>query len=474
MLKLCELVTKGSLNELQKELAKTASISDTINRKSNYVMLSGITSQFGPILHILRDYKSALAWLWGEWHLNLVRTSFRRFLQLRQNNRLLKSLIDQFLLKSSRSLLRKGRTCIEHKITLTIASLCCQDSEIFNFLLENGSQIGSYELVLCIRLGNLKMFSDIISLCHAPSVFGLRKGGVLDFSKNLKLWMSTIYMNRTIIDFAFQWKRMDIIWFVLRHTCLDFINQRSSQVPLMESLIKCGGVEVLQEVLHGNPALSIIKIAKRFNQTPLHIAAANLKYAESLLLIKEYGAFLNIADDQKMLPMHSAILGFCQLSKNTQFCKNAANIIADFIKLVALLLKSGSPCDAKDIQGYTPLQLFMTHYLGVDSASKEAHWLNKIFNGFLYAGANIDQSDNNGDTLLHYCARFKFPNVAKLLIQNGADPYIKNCDGQIPSQVTHNQNLKLIIECRKTVPPLRILAARMLKKPLPCFILKSL
>lgn len=48
--------------------------------------------------------------------------------------------------------------------------------------------------------------------------------------------------------------------------------------------------------------------------------------------------------------------------------------------------------------------------------------------------ADITIRDNDGDTALHYC---EDADVARVLIEHGADPLITNEEGELPIQVAH-------------------------------------
>jgi len=50
-------------------------------------------------------------------------------------------------------------------------------------------------------------------------------------------------------------------------------------------------------------------------------------------------------------------------------------------------------------------------------------------------GAKADYKDRTGNTLLHLAAMFNNTELVKVLIESGADPYVKNPDGESPIDV---------------------------------------
>ncbi|CAD7697450.1 unnamed protein product [Ostreobium quekettii] len=89
--------------------------------------------------------------------------------------------------------------------------------------------------------------------------------------------------------------------------------------------------------------------------------------------------------------------------------------------IVAALLDAGARPDQKDEFGATPLH-FASNIGGPDS--------NNITRALLEAGADVDVSDNRGRTPVFYAAEFGNVGVMKILLAAGADPSLKDDDGE--------------------------------------------
>jgi ankyrin repeat protein len=69
-----------------------------------------------------------------------------------------------------------------------------------------------------------------------------------------------------------------------------------------------------------------------------------------------------------------------------------------------------------------------------------------MLNILIKAGANIDGKTNNKETALHKCARWDRKEVAIILLNLGADPTIKNVDGNKASDMTVDPELKFLLD----------------------------
>lgn len=62
------------------------------------------------------------------------------------------------------------------------------------------------------------------------------------------------------------------------------------------------------------------------------------------------------------------------------------------------------------------------------------------------AGANINGKTNSKETALHKCGRWDRKDVAIVLLKLGADPTIRNCDGNKASDMTVDPELKFLLD----------------------------
>jgi ankyrin repeat protein len=76
-----------------------------------------------------------------------------------------------------------------------------------------------------------------------------------------------------------------------------------------------------------------------------------------------------------------------------------------------------------------------------------ARWGNiPMLNAYLKAGSDVDSKTKNKETSLHKCARWNTKDCAILLLKNGANPTIKNSDGNIPSDMTNEPETIFLLD----------------------------
>jgi hypothetical protein len=66
--------------------------------------------------------------------------------------------------------------------------------------------------------------------------------------------------------------------------------------------------------------------------------------------------------------------------------------------------------------------------------------------GVIKAGANINGKTNSRETALHKCGRWDRKEAAIILLKLGADPTIKNSDGNRASEMTVDLELKFLLD----------------------------
>lgn len=65
---------------------------------------------------------------------------------------------------------------------------------------------------------------------------------------------------------------------------------------------------------------------------------------------------------------------------------------------------------------------------------------------YLTAGADVDTKTKNKETSLHKCARWCTKECAIILLERGANPTIKNSDGNIASELTNDPEMKFLLD----------------------------
>lgn len=66
--------------------------------------------------------------------------------------------------------------------------------------------------------------------------------------------------------------------------------------------------------------------------------------------------------------------------------------------------------------------------------------------GVINAGANINGKKNSKETALHKCGRWDRKEAAIILLKLGADPTIRNSDGNKASDMTVDPELKFLLD----------------------------
>ncbi len=113
----------------------------------------------------------------------------------------------------------------------------------------------------------------------------------------------------------------------------------------------------------------------------------------------------------------------------------------DDVELIQLLVNHGADVRAKmDIdemaRGFTPLHYHISlHRLAVNFPA--------IATILLDAGANINAKDAEGNTPLHIAAKKGYASKVQYLLSRGANPAIKNNQGQLPVDLVPEPNQAL-------------------------------
>jgi len=105
------------------------------------------------------------------------------------------------------------------------------------------------------------------------------------------------------------------------------------------------------------------------------------------------------------------------------------NVKMEHMKILIKLLSLGCDVNVKDFAGFTPLHHCCTMY-GTDVTLKMAERL-------IRAGANVNAKNRFGSTALQEVTMSYKYDFIKFLLENGADPYLKDNDGVSTLKMSH-------------------------------------
>ncbi len=239
---------------------------------------------------------------------------------------------------------------------------------------------------------------------------------VKDEGGNTPLHLASIYGHDEIIDLLIQHK-VDV----------NVLNAQG-QAPLgLASLY--GNPESIKLLLAGGAKLSI---RDADGNTPLHTAVL-YRHPENLDEILKWNPDIDAINAEGYTPLHLAVRR------------------PDNEKAIDLLLQKGADVNTTDPTGRNAL------LVSVGSHQKEYIKL------LVSNGIDIDSQDNDGNTALHYPLINVLENklylpyskeIVKILLEEGADPHIRNKEGKSPMDLAvesgENELINLLIDNKKT------------------------
>jgi ankyrin repeat protein/beta-lactamase regulating signal transducer with metallopeptidase domain len=153
-----------------------------------------------------------------------------------------------------------------------------------------------------------------------------------------------------------------------------------------------------------------VNASDKYGQTVLHLAAGEGKAAVVKALI-EAGADVNATDQSVKTPLHWASLRLASLGRGRRG--------PDYAGTARLLIRAGADIDARDKGGFTPL--LEAARMGFQDCEDGCVEFVKVLVG---GGADVNAAVGDWGTALKHAAKANNPEVARILLEAGADPFL--------------------------------------------------
>ena len=164
-----------------------------------------------------------------------------------------------------------------------------------------------------------------------------------------------------------------------------------------------------------------VDILNNYLETPLHQACNNASVESARVLIERNANLELTTGAFQETPLHIACQCFCY--------HDAYHTIDDSYEMIILLIESGANIMTKCKDGSTVLHL-------IGAAIKED--VVDIAELFLKGGVDINAQDIYGNTPLHMAAEHNNRDLAKYLLEHGANADIRNKDGKTPKILSYD------------------------------------
>lgn len=168
-----------------------------------------------------------------------------------------------------------------------------------------------------------------------------------------------------------------------------------------------------------------VNILSSDGYSPLHVAQS-VEVAEALVLA---GANINALDCEGMTPLHFGLTNGAAPEVSIYLARAGTNVsLIDHVnhqtplfysttgELARILIDLGADVNHRDRFGRTAL-----HAFDIDSSTALE---------LIKSGADVNAIDNNGETPLFTARLLDHDGIINVLMQNGANPFIRNNNGQ--------------------------------------------
>jgi Ankyrin repeats (many copies) len=425
ILKLCHWTLYGTHDKLL-ECIKTV---DARLCNGSSVYLSAL--DLGNVEEILKDFMKAQSALCGEWHLNLVKAAYSEWTG---SNLWVRWDLDGTLVGPNVMRLRgvkaiqvrslkllfakfKGRTSnqqmIKHRLTPLVIAICRGNLDVCKTLVTHGAVVGTDELLLCIKTGNLALFKVLVCLYGVKEPRGVKrliqwvkekvrtnvktkanetestlndedisdrdetKGEELTVKEQTKLTkvLNLSHIRRPILNFAIHWNNPELVHYIFTNYHYPPKSAKKNSASFVHPLIQCSSESIIKLVFDRNPHLATIRILISCCSTALHVACQYMRFDIAKLLIDRYNADPNQADREGRTALHHCIHYISRNSKGLCPPKSFTTKFDQYVPIILLLIRRGANLNKPDVRGRTILYYLISAWSGCGQLSG---WLNRL------------------------------------------------------------------------------------------------
>ncbi|KAJ6233361.1 ankyrin repeat [Anaeramoeba flamelloides] len=199
--------------------------------------------------------------------------------------------------------------------------------------------------------------------------------------------------------------------FKKKKASLNMIEIETRKSPL-HFACEIGNSELLSFLLNLEQGPRYMNTKDIYGRTPLHILNQTSLNLDCVHLLSDFEADFNITDRCGSNALHLLIRNFVLKTE-------VNNETEKMNKLLDLIIKKGCNYNAVDNKGKSPLQI---------ACAKG--YVQAIQRLVQEDDCDLNNQDTSGCTALHSASRNGFPEIAQILVENGADPYLTDNNGQ--------------------------------------------
>ncbi len=330
------------------------------------------------------------------------------------------------------------------KVTPLYAALANGDTQSVNFLLEKKASM-PVSLFRAIEAGDAGVVEKLLDLGASPDVCGEYGNNGLEYANSFYHKITRLLLSRGARkDFTDDYEDYQ--------KCVKMISDRQKSEDVIERLKIIKNLDHKSTTSHSLMHALIRsdydwKTIERVIQMGANVNAVDREGKTVLMLLLSK----NYIVDENTLKYFKNISAIDNVGNNALFyCQNSIP------NTIYLLVKNGLKINARNLEGKTPLIKVFSGGINLDAVrgmiscganvnAKTKEGLNalmyiakrdndeKIYEAvdlLVRAGANINDTDNNGDTPLILAAREGKLTAVKAFLKNGADVNIKNLKGE--------------------------------------------